>query len=253
VVERVDWTCQVRKNYAETNLGLKERVDSGLTWLFAQVEDAVILEDDCVPHPSFFRFCTELLARYRCREQVMTIAGSNFHFGRYQAPHSYLFSRHTQVWGWATWRRAWQHYDPAMRRWPELKSAGWLRDALETEAAVRYWSYVFQKNYESLENWDYAWKLSCWQRDGLCIIPGTNLVSNVGFRPDASHTRNPQSRFADMPVVPMSFPLRHPPQVVRDAEADALTEQTAYSGEHFLKPMFRAARAHIQARRMDGP
>jgi hypothetical protein len=249
VIEKVDWDCDIYKNYSDENLGIKRRVDSGITWMFSLVEEAIILEDDCVPGPSFFLFCEQLLSRYRDHEQVMMIAGNNFLSGIYPASYSYSFSRYPLIWGWATWRRAWQRYDPDMQRWPELQSCNWLARLLCTPASVRYWSYTFKKNYETLENWDFAWTMSCWLHDGLSITPSANLVSNIGFRQDATHTKDPDSRFANMPAEMMAFPLQHPPSVQRDEQADILTEKIRFSGEYFLKPMFAATHTHIHSQR----
>ncbi|MCW5983238.1 MAG: hypothetical protein KIT09_34425 [Bryobacteraceae bacterium] len=248
ILDRVDWDCRLLTNFAADNLGLKRRVESGLTWVFSLVEEAIILEDDTVPDATFFPYCADLLARHRDDERIMAVNGGSFIADHYPAPYSYHFTRYPLIWGWATWRRAWRQYDPAMRQWPSLRARQWLSAILESPAAARFWSYSFQRNFETMTSWDYAWTLSCWLRGGLCITPGVNLVTNIGFRPDATHTSDADSRFAGMPVSPMPFPLRHPPRVERDAQADLLTEQAAFSGEHFLKPMFAAARAHIRSR-----
>ncbi len=252
VVDQVDWDCTVLTNYADTNLAIKQRIESGMAWVFSQVEEAIILEDDCLPHPSFFRYCTELLDRYRHHDHVMAISGNNFLFGQYDPPQSYYFSRYPLVWGWATWRRAWQHYDPAMRRWPEVRTRHWLSRTLASPPAERYWSYIFQRTYETQDTWDYAWTFSCWLHNGLTITPAVNLVHNLGFQADATHTLDPHSQFAHLPLNEMPFPLRHPPAIRRDGEADDITEQTTFSGEHFLKPMFAATRAHLRTHR-EGP
>ena len=117
IVEHVDWPCEVLKNYSDTNMGCGARVASGIDWVFQHVEQAVILEDDCLPDPTFFRFCEELLDRYRYEERVMQISGSNFLFGRRAVEVSYYFSRYPLCWGWATWRRAWRHFDFNMQTW----------------------------------------------------------------------------------------------------------------------------------------
>ncbi|OUC08639.1 hemolytic protein HlpA-like protein, partial [Litorilinea aerophila] len=114
VIERVDWPCEVSCDFAEENLGGRRRISSGLTWAFSQVEAAIVLEDDCLPHPTFFPFCEELLNRYCHDERIMAITGDNFQFGRSRTKYSYYFSRYFHSWGWATWRRAWQHYDDTL-------------------------------------------------------------------------------------------------------------------------------------------
>jgi hypothetical protein len=248
VVAGVDWDCRVVTNYAETHMGLRRRVDSGLDWVFAQADAAIVLEDDCVPDPSFFPFCVELLERYQDDARVMGISAGNFQPAGAAGTRSYHFSRYPLPWGWATWRRAWQRYEPAMRRWPELEAAGWLDTVLETPAARRYWRYTFRENHRTGENWDFAWTYSCWLHGGLTITPSVNLVTNIGHRLDATHTTDAASRFANLRKSAMAFPLQHPPAVERDAEADALTERIRFSGEYFVNPLFRAIRSSLRAR-----
>jgi hypothetical protein len=248
-VAQVDWPCEVHRDYAEANLGLKRRVESGLSWLFAQVESAIILEDDCVPDPSFFQFCAEMLARYREHEEVMGVAGTNFTLGRYGCVHSYYFSRYALIWGWATWRRAWQRYDARMAAWPQLREQEWLVSRLDSLAAARYWSAQFEQNYRSPHSWAYAWLLSCWLHDGLTVVPAQNLVRNVGFGKEATHTRDAESRFARLEAASLPFPLVHPPAICRDVEADLVTEEMAFSGEGLVRPMLAAARAYLRMQR----
>lgn len=223
VVERVDWDCELLTNYSEVNLGCMRRVAGGLDWVFATVEEAVILEDDCVPHPTFFRYCDELLEKYRDDERVMLVSGDNFLLGAKQSRDSYYFSRYGLVWGWASWRRAWRHYDVDISLWPELRGTNWLLDVHGDKKAARYWAQVLDDvRAGRIDTWDYQWLFACWASGGLCVTPSVNLVSNVGFGAGATHTLN-ISPVADLPVVAMQFPLRHPPHLVRDWEADRMT------------------------------
>jgi hypothetical protein len=247
VVERIDWPCEVARDYVDVNRGLKRRVESGLSWLFARVEESIVLEDDCLPHPTFFPFCRELLARYRYQDRVMAISGNNFLFGEHRPSASYTFIRYPLIWGWATWRRAWACYDPGMRRWPELRSSDWLAQRLGDPAAVRYWAYTFSRNHDALQTWDTAWTLACWLHDGLCICPAVNLVSNLGFGTAATHTTDASSPFAALPAEPLAPPFTHPEEQRADTRAEELTERNAFSGRHFLQPMFRAMRAHLRS------
>jgi hypothetical protein len=132
VINRVNWDCDVSTNYAETNLGCKQRVSSGLDWVFGLVEKAIILEDDCLPEPTFFHFCQELLERYCDDWRVMHISGDNFQLGHRRSSDSYYFSRYSHVWGWATWQRAWKFYDVEMKLWPDFRDRNWLRIYLKT-------------------------------------------------------------------------------------------------------------------------
>ena len=225
VVKCVDWDCEVYKNYSETNLGCRNRISTGLNWVFEQVDRAIILEDDCLPHPSFFRFCHELLEYYSDDERIMAISGNNFQFGRVRTQNSYYFSRYPHCWGWATWKRAWQHYDADMALWPQAKHNRWLDGILNDAAAVRYWHHKFEQTYtKQIDTWDYAWTLACWLQNGLCILPSNNLVSNIGFGADGTHHTHGHSPFSNMLTVEMPFPLSHPYTVLRNAQADRFTQ-----------------------------
>jgi tetratricopeptide (TPR) repeat protein len=232
IIDRVDWDCQVLKNYSEINLGGRNRQVTGYTWVFNQVESAIILEDDCLPHPSFFRFCQELLEKYRQNERIMFISGNNFQFGRNRTDYDYYFSRYAHNWGWASWRRAWQKYDDRLQNWPELRKNKWLERYLENPNAVQYWGNLFNRIHgEKLKyGWDYRFIFSCWSHNGLCINPHQNLVSNIGFGAEASHTKDVNSPFSNIPVEEMNFPLKHPPVVIRHRSADEFTEKTVFSG-----------------------
>jgi cephalosporin hydroxylase/Flp pilus assembly protein TadD len=230
IINQVDWDCEVLTNYSDVNLGCRDRVASGLDWVFQLVEEAIILEDDCLPHPTFFRFCEKLLERYRHDQQIMVISGNNFQFGRRSSQYSYYFSRYNHTWGWATWRRAWQHYDNEMKLWPQVRDTNWLKDILKDDWAVSSWSKSFQNVYEGgFSIWDYRWTFACWIHQGLSILPNVNLVSNIGFGAEATHTKR-VSRLANMQTEEMIFPLQHPSFVIRDEQADDFTEQTLFSG-----------------------
>jgi hypothetical protein len=245
IIERVDWDCTITLWAADHHMGLKRRVESALDMLFEQAEQAVILEDDCVPDVTFFAYCDDLLTRYADDPRVMGIAGSNFHFGSYHPPASYHFSRYALIWGWATWRRAWRLNDPQMTAFPALRRTSWLTDQLRLGLVARYWEAQFARCYEEQHTWDYAWMFACWLHSGLFAVPAHNLVRNVGFRADAAHTKDASSRFANMPTQALTFPLRHPPQVERDETADDLTERLAFSGVS-VDDMLAAARAALR-------
>lgn len=224
VIENVDWKCDVRNNYSEVNLGCKRRVSSGLEWVFRQVPEAIILEDDCLPDPTFFSFCEELLERYRYDERVGQISGSNFQSVQKRTKYSYYFSRYYQAWGWASWERAWKNYDVDMKAWPEIRKGGWLRDILGSWQCVPYWTYVLDMTYRGdLDTWDYQWMVHCWLQSRLAVLPEVNLVSNIGFDSRATHTRG-WSRCNDMRREAIAFPLVHPPLVLRNTAADRYAE-----------------------------
>ena len=228
IIEQVDWDCELYKLYRDKNLGCKIAVSSAIDWFFENVEEGIILEDDCLPHPSFFRFCQELLEKYKGDERVFVISGDNFLFGRKRTNYSYYFSRYNHCWGWATWKRTWSYYDGEIKIWPEIKMENWLKDILGNLHATRYWTNIFQRVYENrIDSWAYPWTFSCWIQNGATIIPRVNLVSNIGFGPQSSHTKH-RSRFTNMTVRAMDFPLRHPPFLVRDTKADDFVQKTHF-------------------------
>ncbi|MDP8933566.1 MAG: glycosyltransferase family 2 protein, partial [Cyanobacteriota bacterium] len=229
IIERVDWDCQVLKNYSETNLGCRLRVSSGLDWVFDTVEEAIILEDDCAPHPTFFPFCAELLEYYRHDYRIGSISGQNVQFGRKRTDYSYYFSRYTHCWGWASWRRAWKYYDLNMKLWPEVRDGNFLMDILGNQKAAKDWAKTFQITYDKqVDTWDYQWTFACWIQSSVTVLSNVNLVSNIGYGTESTHTAEEASKYSNMPVEAIDFPLKHPPFVVRDLQADEFTENTLY-------------------------
>lgn len=223
IVERVDWECEVLKNYSNANLGCGYRPATGISWVFEQEEEAVILEDDCVPHSTFFPFCEELLEKYRHDERVMQISGFNSLSGRRSMPYSYSFYRNFACWGWATWRRAWRYHDMEMKLWPELRNTNWLQDVVGDLRATEHWKQIFDaahSNSATIDYWDYQFLFACWAQSGLAISPATNLVANIGFRADATHTKSANASCGNISSAEMRFPLTHPPYMVRDRGAD---------------------------------
>lgn len=220
IIQKVDWPCEVITNFADANMGCKMRVASGINWIFEMVEEAIILEDDCLPEPSFFRFCEEMLIHYRDDERVSMVSGGNLQFGRKRGPASYYFSRYTHIWGWASWRRAWQHYDRDMQLWPKLRDEGWLEATFSSRGEQTYWRNSFEAVHNgSLDTWDCSWTFTCLLKGMLQIAPNVNLISNIGFGPGATHTQV-VGIHANMPTEPIEFPLVHPPNIMQDPEAD---------------------------------
>ena len=212
ILARVDWPCEVFKNFSDSNLGCGERMISGLNWVFSLVEEAIILEDDCLPNSSFFTFCEELLQRYRGDDRIAYISGDNF-FGRYMKPgNSYYYSQIGMIWGWATWRSRWLRYDRHLTDWPKLREQRVLEEIFDEPKVVKYLTRVFDAMHSGKgpDTWDYQWLYTALKENLLAIIPSVNLVSNIGFGDDATHTLGEDLRFM-IPASPIEFPLRHPP------------------------------------------
>jgi len=245
IIGKVDWDCEVLTNFSDVNLGCKRRVASGIDWVFEQVPEAIILEDDCLPHPTFFRFCEELLERYRDDERVAMISGDNFQFGQQRTNASYYFSRYNHIWGWASWRRAWQYYDSKAGVWPILRDGGWLEVLIRDRSERKYWTKVFDAVHQNrIDTWDYQWALASWSRGMVSIMPNVNLISNIGFGGDATHTHG-ASIFASMEVENMDFPLRHPEIVLPHPDADAYTSRRMFTVS-LARRILQKMRAHIR-------
>ncbi len=214
IVEKVDWPCQVFKNYAEHNLGCKQRFATGLDWLFQNTEEAIILEDDCLPNQSFFPFCQELLERFRNNPQIMQISGYNFSAidKKFHCSDSYYFSNFSPIIGWATWRRAWRLCDLDVKNWPELKKNNFLASVIDDPAVANHYTNLFDRYYaQQIDGWDAQWYLARWLNNGLSVIPSKNLISNIGFDRDAYHNaQDPNDIRAKLPLQSINFPLVHP-------------------------------------------
>jgi hypothetical protein len=228
IATAVDWPCEVSTLMRQENLGCKRAVSSAISWFFDNEQEGVILEDDCVPDPSFFPYCDELLERYRDDSRVMCISGDNFISSTWKPLSSYYFSRYVHIWGWASWRRAWRFYDVDMTAW----RAGAQREVLEQvlpalPIARDHWRRHFEAvSNGEIDTWDYQWAYACWKQGGLCSIPAVNMISNIGFGQDATHTVSPESKLANLPVDALHLPLRHPASCEADEDADR------WSSEH---------------------
>jgi hypothetical protein len=218
IAHAVDWECEVLTDFSEVNLGCKRRISSGLDWVFRTCEEAIILEDDCLPSPSFFPYCRDLLDHYRNDARVSLIGGTNLLPGSGTA--SYSFSRYGSIWGWASWRRAWRAYDVDMKTWPAFRDAGLLRAAFPDPEECRYWTASFDAMYaKSIDTWDYQWFFTRLSQSGLSAVPRVNLVSNLGFRGDATHTGAFNARTANVERGELAC-IEHPAFVVPDTDAD---------------------------------
>jgi hypothetical protein len=249
---RVDWPCDVSTDFASQNLGCRRRVISAIDWLFSTEQRGIIIEDDCVPSADFFRFCECLLDRHADDERVVHISGETYQTGRRSAD-SYYFSKYPLTWGWATWRRAWQHFDERMDAWPSFLSSP-EHDALyDTADERRYWDGTFQLAHDGKlsTTWDYPWWFAC-MTQGLSIHPAVNLVSNIGSGPSATHSGDDRS-LLHRPVRPLDDPLRHPRWVVRNRAADMETFDARLPGAILKRQRtwrHQAGRPHRWASRM---
>jgi hypothetical protein len=211
----VDWPCQLEVNFSANNMGCRDRVISGLNWAFERVEEAIILEDDVLPDPTFFLFCEQMLRHYRGDNRISMIAGFNPVQDFLRTDYSYVFSQLTHIWGWATWRESWARYDQHLKDWPEVKRTGLLQEIFDTPATVAYWTSIFNAMHDGTgaNTWDYQWMYTNLIQSTLSIVPRVNMVENIGFDVDATHTvvAGDAYKLASRSI---EFPLVHPPTLV---------------------------------------
>ena len=226
----IDWPCQLERFYSDTNQGCFLGVSRAITWFFEQVEEGIILEDDCVPHTDFFVYCTTLLERYRYDMRVWCISGNNFQNGHWRGDGSYYFSRYNHCWGWASWRRCWQHFDADLSHWPVLRDSGLLNAIFEDSLEATYWSRIWQRLVAEghPDSWAYRWTFTCLANGGLTALPNRNLVNNVGFGEDATHTTGGSINTSFSEGID---PNQHPSFLLRDAVADHYTFDHVFGGK----------------------
>lgn len=245
IISNIDWQCEIKTLFRNQNLGCKHAVESAISWFFDHEEMGIILEDDCLPNQDFFRFCQELLQYYCDDTRIMTISGDNFQpRQRQDAKYSYYFSHYPHCWGWATWKRAWNYYDPTMKLWPEFRRGEWMKNAYNNWSEKRYKRKVFQKVYDGeLNSWAYLWEFTCLSQGGLTVLPRVNLVSNIGFSQASTHTKASKSSLSNLPTNLIHFPIYHPPFVVRQTKFDNFTYRKMYG---FLSRITRKVRNIIR-------
>lgn len=230
VLSNIDWTCEVKTLLRDENLGCGRAVSEAITWFFENEEQGIILEDDTLPSVSFFWFCEELLDRYKDDERVWHIGGTNFQNGIVRGNNDYYFSAISHVWGWATWKNKWKHYDFLMKAIANDEFLGKYWDG----SALEYWKSIFWKiKAFEIDTWDYQWTFTIWLNDGLSIVPQKNLIENIGFGAEATHTRgrNPCNlRLNDVVI------NKHPRHIRIDVKADDYTMEKV-----LLKPSWRRA------------
>ncbi|MFZ2303237.1 MAG: nucleotide-diphospho-sugar transferase, partial [Minisyncoccia bacterium] len=220
ITENIDWPCEVYRKYSEDNLGCKKGVSSAISWFFDNVEEGIILEDDCLPDSSFFSFCEELLNKYRNTDKVKMISGNNFQFGKKYGDASYYFSNFPHIWGWATWRRAWKEYDIEMKTYPDFKKNNRIAQIFKNKKMQKYWINFFDKLYTNkIDTWDGQLVYSIYDKNGVTILPNVNLISNIGFGGNATHTKT-NSIFSEIPTGTIET-IIHPREVSVNEAADA--------------------------------
>lgn len=219
VLNGVDWDCEVKTLFRDINLGCKLGVSGGIDWFFENEEEGIILEDDTLPSQSFFWFCQELLEKYRGDERIGQISGSNFQLGIKRGEADYYFSIYNHIWGWATWANRWKNYDVMLNA---IEDSIFIDNLSEKEEFKRYWKNLFkQMKQQKIDTWDYQWTFTLWNRQQLTILPNMNLIKNIGFSVEATHTKR-KNEFADLENGELVL-KNHASIIKRYIEADEFT------------------------------
>jgi len=228
IIKLVDWDCKVKTLFADQNYGCKLGPVRAMNWFFKNEEAGIILEDDVLADESFFYYCQELLEKYKNNNRIGTISGDNY--TKIYDRNSYLFSKYSQTWGWATWRRVWNKYDIEIMDWPEKNSNNWLKNVFNNYWTVSYWKLVFYQIYNNVITtaWDYQWTYMSWKYNLLTIIPKNNLVTNIGIGVEgATHTKVKNVLF-EYPRHKIIFPLVHPKNIEINKKLDNYIQKNGY-------------------------
>jgi hypothetical protein len=224
IAMQIDWPCQVKTLFRDKNMGCGLAPAENITWFFTHVEQGIILEDDCLPHPSFFRFCQELLSHYKDNIKVFQISGDNFQHGRIRGKGSYYFSKYTHICGWATWRNRWQYYDFSLEKAEEYKKTLLIERKCMQKSETAFWYRKLDMLSAGKRSdiWDYQWMFACWNMGGVSAVSNVNLISNIGFGSEATHTVNFNPQVANLPAYEIGV-INHVQEVQEDKNADYYT------------------------------
>ena len=224
IVSAIDWDCELHTLFKHQNLGCGTGPAQAITWFFEQVEQGIILEDDCLPDQSFFPYCELLLKRYRDESSIMHIGGNNFQRGVQRGGADYYFSIYNHIWGWATWRRAWNFYNKNMDNFNKANMSNQLSSIFKFRQHREYWLNIFERcfNENPSDIWDYQWTYTIWNSGGIAITPQRNLVSNIGFGAGATHTTSEESWLSKQTTQALTIE-RHPEELKLDFKADLYT------------------------------
>jgi len=235
IISNIDWDCEVKTLFRKNNLGCKMAVSGAIDWFFNQEEMGIILEDDCLPSQSFFWFCEELLLKYKDNMRVGQISGDNFQKGMVRGDADYYFSIYNHIWGWASWANRWSKYDVDLKT---IDNASFLKNIFNENSTIRYWSNIFDTmKQKQIDTWDYQWTFTMWHHKFLTVLPNKNLVANIGFGEDATHTMV-ENEFSNLTAGDI-YLSKHPQNIVENKEADLFTTKLMFSKPSIIVRVIR--------------
>ncbi len=219
ILKNVDWECELHTKFNDSNLGCGLGVSTAVSWFFDNEENGIILEDDCLPHASFFSYCETLLDYYKDNERVLHIGGNHFLDFEYGNA-SYYFATIEHCWGWASWARAWKYFNLSLDKYPQVLIEERLFNFYNDNNMRRYWLDIYTKmRNKEIDTWAYPWSLSIIANDGLAINPNKNLVSNIGFDGSGTHTFGKDNPNANLPTEDIGT-IIHPKEIKRSLFID---------------------------------
>jgi hypothetical protein len=234
-VNKINWNCILKKNYNSTNLGCKISVSKGIKWFFNNNKFGIILEDDCIPNHSFFDFCHKTNELYKNNKKIFSISGSNFFNGKIND--DYYFSKYPHCWGWASWRRAWKHYDNNLSFWNKWKKTDIWKAHHTNIIERRYWEKIFNKvKKEKIDSWAYVWTCCVWKKNGLTIIPKKNLIKNIGFDINATNSLKEEKKHLKVYNINFKKILKKPKILEALKFNDNYVFQNHFQGKYYLWP-----------------
>lgn len=229
LVKNVDWPCEVKYLFRDQNYGCRVGVPDAISWFFSNENEGIILEDDIVPNDSFFKLMEELLPMYRNEHKVASISGCSLISSKYEKSESYFFSHYPNIWGWGTWKRAWDLYENGLKEWPKWNKLNLDKFTDSTKFFKSYWREEMGFVYSGADSWDHQFIFTGWKNNLLHIIPSENLIDNIGFGSLATHTTNGAPKaLLESEQKPLEFPLIHPQSLERNTNLDRIINQYVY-------------------------
>ena len=253
ITKLIDWDCELKTLFQQDNLGCGVGPATAINWFFDHVDEGIILEDDCLPAPDFFTFCSSMLEKYRHNENIFHVSGNNFQLGKKRGNASYYFSKYTGTWGWATWKRAWKHYRFNIKNLESFLEQKKLDKVVQSKNEKAYWVKIFRliEFGNRKDIWDYQWTFTVWNQEALAIFPNMNLVKNIGFIKNATHTFDPESLLANIELGDLGE-ITHPREIIRDKKADDYfyrkVLEVEYKKHHTKKGFYKQFVAPISRR-----
>ncbi len=234
IMQNVDWECEVKTLFQEENLGCKYAVSGAITWFFENEEQGIILEDDCLPSQSFFWYCEELLNKYKHDESIYLVSGDSRGSESFNMKEDYGFCKYPMIWGWASWARVWKNYDAELLDWPANRNT-LPKQISQYKPTINFWIAIFDRMYKKeIDTWDYQFSYLLLKNQARCIVPRVNLITNIGFGADATHTLSVISEDANRSRNEITIPLNHSPSADSERKINDFYDRNEFLSRSFL-------------------